>query len=429
MKFNIEPNIGNKPFESKAELIANKFTKWIVDKKIDTEILNSEEAIMKCLSDSRLLLRMPDVELKKVMEVLKKTGIIYVPASSKKVDTPLKTEIFKTGSEVLKGVTKIEDENVVKQLKENKFFESLEKDIFTNPKDLDSIHEKALSLGKENYIEKEETIDLYNEFADKGLLKGGRVEAEKDFQRMIGYEKKYQEEKELLEKEKADNLDKTKKVATIMECGVAYGITNLDWYGSHFSMENVCKFVDYRNHTDKLLEVRKGEDESNFLGLGIDVTYRGLYSEKYKEKLFKLLGSIQDGYKTKIKYFKNHKGEMMKEFAVPSIILSFNIEDVKDMVNYIKNIDDPKIKEEFKNSPQKFTVMNQMIIQCEILSTFAEKYQNNIFRKYIDIVSTIKELAWGNPEIKKILDARHEDEVSIHMKYLIKEFENNQKQN
>ena len=114
---------------------------------------------------------------------------------------------------------------------------------------------------------------------------------------------------------------------------------------------------------------------------------------------------------------------MVKEFSVPKIILSFNVEDVKDMVHMVKNINDPKVKEDFRNSPQKFTVMNQMIIQCEMLAAFAEKYQNNIFTKYMDIVNSIKQLAWVNPEIKKILDERHEDDASRQMKYLITKFE------
>ena len=42
------------------------------------------------------------------------------------------------------------------------------------------------------------------------------------------------------------------------------------------------------------------------MGLGIDVTYRGLLSESYTDKFHALLGSIKNGYKTKIKYFKNH---------------------------------------------------------------------------------------------------------------------------
>jgi len=149
-------------------------------------------------------------------------------------------------------------------------------------------------------------------------------------------------------------------------------------------------------------------------------------SEQYKTKLFGLLKNIQENKKTRIKYFKNHKNEMMREFSAPKIILFFDMNDVKEMLHLIKNIDNPKVVEAFKNSPQKFAVMNQMIIQCEALAQFAEESKNDIFRKYTEIVSSIKELAWKNPDIKHILDARHEDDVSKHMKYLIEEFKKGQ---
>jgi len=48
--------------------------------------------------------------------------------------------------------------------------------------------------------------------------------------------------------------------------------------------------------------------------------------------------------------------------------------------------------------------------------------QNDVFRKYFAVLNSLKELSWENPEIKKLLDSRHDDEVSKHMDYLIAEF-------
>jgi len=188
--------------------------------------------------------------------------------------------------------------------------------------------------------------------------------------------------------------------------------------------------------TDNLFEVRNQENESYFLALGIDVTYRELLSEIYKEKFFKLLHSIKDGYKTKIKYCKDHNGKIMKEFYAPKIVLFLNANDVKKIVDMIKNIKDPVYMENFKNDPMKISIMNQMLIQCKMLADFAEKNKVNIFRKYSEIILTIKELAFSEPEIKKILDHQkllkdqnQEDPVTKHMKYLIEEFEEREKQN
>lgn len=421
IKFNIEPK---KPesavFTSRAELTADKFKQWVLKKDLNIAELNSEEIIKEYITKSHLL--MPGVTIDEIIDILKKSRAITIPPPEKVVHLPKKIETIATEHQILKGVTEVKDENLLKQRDENKFFEVLEKDIFKNPKDLDFILDKSLRLGKDNYAETPETIDDYYEFADANLLQGGRPEAERDFRESISLEEKFKKERESLGKEKSDNKEKIKKVGTIMESGIAYAVTNLNWYGKHITMEPVCKIVDYKYHTDKLLQIQKGVDENNFLGLGVDVTYSGILGPIYKDKLFKILDSIYKGYETKIKYFKNHNGDLMKEFSVPSIILHFNTNEVKDMVYLIKNIDNPKIKEEFRNSPQKFAVMNQVLIQCELLADFAERHQKRIFRKYIDIVHSIKELAWKDPEIKKILDARHEDEASIHMKYLITEF-------
>lgn len=424
-QFGFNPNKINKTeiLSSKAGLIVKKFEQWIIKKNIDASIFDTDESIKKALSENRLLIPgITDEDIKEAVVELKKSKIIPVVEKNNK---PISEEIIHLETEHVKlsGVKIVEDKDVLKQLEENKFFIELqEKNIFKSDGELEDVLNKAHLLGKENSTEIiEETEEYYNGFSN--LIKGGKEEAKKDYKSLIEVKELIKKQTQLLESGKAKNIEKSKKIATIIERAVAYGVSYLGWYGDHISIKTTSEFDDIKRGTDEIFEIEKDGDESSFMGLGIDVTYRGLLSEKYKEKFSALLKSIKGGNKTKIKYFKNHKGEMMKEFAVPKIVLFFNIDDVKDLVHMVKNIDDPKIKEEFKNSPQKFKVMNQMIIQCEILADFADKHHNSIFRKYIDIVSSIKELAWKNPEIKQMLDSRHEDEVTLHMKYLIKEFE------
>lgn len=423
--FGFNPNKINKTetLSSKAGIIVKKFQQWIERKGIDVSIFDTDESIKKTLSENRLLFTgVTDEDIQEAITELRKSKIIPVVEKNIK---PIPEEIIHIETEHIKlaGLTVVEDEDVLKQLEENKFLMELEeKNIFKNDKDLDDTLEKSKSLGKENQKEStKETKEYYVRFSH--LVKGGVEETEKDYRSLEEINELIKKQTQLLESGKAKNIEKCKKIATIIERAIAYGVSYLGWYGDHISIGTTCEFDDVKRGTDEIFEIEKDGDESSFMGLGIDVTYRGLLSKNYKDKFHALLGSISDGHKTKIKYFKNHKGEMMKEFAVPKIVLFFNIDDVKELVYMVKNIDDPKVKEEFRNSPQKFKVMNQMIIQCEILADFADKHHNSIFRKYIDIVSSIKELAWKNPEIKQMLDLRHEDGVSHHMKYLIKEFE------
>lgn len=424
MKLKFDINIeqkGGSQIGTKEAVIARKFNDWIIKKGVNVKDLDSEEKIKELILKSHTL--MPGVKPEDVIANLKESEILS-EVKEQKIIKPKKPEkVFKTESEILPGITEIEDKEIKRILAENKFFEELEKDVLKS-EEMDDILEKSYSLlGIEESENQTETIEYYNEFAEAGLIKGGLKEIQDNFKKLKDRIKLFEEEKNKLTREEINRVENNKKIATIIENAVAYGVSDLEWYGDNVSLKKTSQFDDVKRRIDGVLEVRKEEYENSFMGLGIDVTYRGLLSESYKEKFRGLLESIKNGHKTKIKYFKNHEGEMMREFPIPKIVLFFNIDDVKELVYMIKNIDNPKVKEEFKNSPQKFTVMNQIMIQCELLADFAEKSRNTIFKKYIEVVSSIKELAWDNPELKRIIDARHEDEVSKHIKYLIDKFD------
>ncbi len=425
--FNTEPKPdGAKVFSSKAGIAANKVhIKWTTDNP-DTELTEDSARDMLAKKKSFLI---GGITIDEVVAELKKENIIKPPApvvKEKPIPVVKEVIVHETQFRKLDGLKTIEDEDLRKRLEENRFFDAVEKDIFKNDAELEVIYQRSLTLGKENSSE-EETDEYYNEFAD--IVKGGKDAIKEDLYGPKGLKVRQQEFKAkmaAMEGPEAIRAEKSKKIATIIERSVTYG-ANMGWYGNSVTIEPTSQFDDVKRGVDEVLEIRK-EGESSFLALGIDVTYRGLLSEQYKQKLFGILRGISKGHKTKIKYFKNHKGEKMKEFAVPKTILYFNINDVKDFATMIKHIDEPGIMESFKNTPQKFAIMNQMIIQCEKLAAFAEESKNDIFKKYTDIVSSIKELSWKNPDLKKILDARHEDDVSAHMDYLIAEFKMLQKE-
>lgn len=404
---------------SKEAIVVKNLKKFIESGGLDIESLGDEEAVRKILEEKKRLL-LPGVTIDGVIAELKNTGVIK-PIQVTPVAPVKKVEYIPTEFQKLDGPKMVEDEELRRTLEENNFFLELEKDVFKNEKDLDALFDQALSLGKEHSGEMEPEA-YYYEFAEAGLIKGGAEEVKKDLESLGERKNQFKQKNESASGGKATSLEKNKKIATIVERAVAYGVTELGWYGDNVSIEPTSQFDDVKRGVDEVLEIRKESDESSFMGLGIDVTYRGLLGEKYKEKLFTLLQSIEDGHKTKIKYFKNHAGDKMREFSVPKIILFFNVEDVKEMARMVKHAGDAGTQEEFKNSPQKIAVMNQIMIQCELLANFAEESRNGIFKKYTEIVSSIKELAWNNPDIKAMLEARHEDEATVHMKYLIEQF-------
>jgi hypothetical protein len=213
-----------------------------------------------------------------------------------------------------------------------------------------------------------------------------------------------------------------KKVATIVERAIIYAVTTVGWYGEGISIEQTSQFDDVKRGVDGVLQIRREGDQDTFLALGIDATYRGLLSKEYRNKFSNLLESIWKNQKTRIKYFKNHQGQLMEEFAAPKIVLYFDNKDVKNLVNLVKNSGDAEAIKEFKNDPQKITVMNQILVQCEIMTEFAQEYNNSISDKYDEFIDAIHRLGKKDPEIQAMIDGSHENEVTHHMRYLVTEF-------
>jgi hypothetical protein len=402
---------------SKENLSAQKIENTL-RKKVDFETLpRTEEAVRAFITEKPRLL-IPGTDVEKVVAELKKSGFI-VP-EKKKAPEPEPEVFLETKYQKFDGGLKvIEDENLKKLYEENKFFESLKDGVFKNEKELEQTYEKSLELGKEHLDQVNETEEYYKEFTH--LLDDGDEEVQKDLRDLKSKQDLFEKNKQQLEPKQAHRVEQAKKVATIMERGIVHLVSVLKCYGEEVSIKATSQFDDVKRGVDDVMQVSTEEADS-FLALGIDVTYRGLLSEQYKQKFEKLLKSIQDGYATKIKYFKNRQGEPMKEFAIPKIVLFFDSNDVKDLVHMVQNVDNAEIVNEYKNSPMKFKILNQTMIQCELLAEFAEECKNPIFKKYQEMASSIKKLAANNMEIRKILDARHEDEVSRHMRYLINEF-------
>ncbi len=412
---NFHPKIESKVISSREGLVANKFAKKIELGKFDKSLLKSDEDIEQALIQSKVLIEGSSIP--EVIAILRTSGILENEELVIEDKKPEKKEPEFIPIEK-KRLSVVHDEKLEENLKT--FFEHLEhekENILNDETELTAIYEKTQITQKK---ESKENNAYYYEFAEKGLIKGGVEEVDADLASLALRKAEFAEKTQ--QSETSHDLEKMKKVATITERALVHGVSNLDWFGKDISVEPVSEFDDVKRGVDDMLEIRKEDDESSFMGLGIDVTFRGLYSEQYKKKFFTLLHSIRSGYKTKVKYFKNHKGELMKEFAVPKMILYFDVADVKNLVRMMKHVDDESMKEKFQNSPQKFSVMNQIIVQCQKLSAFAADSENSIFRKYTEVVDSIKELGWKNEDIKNMLAVQHDDNASRQIDSLIKEF-------
>jgi hypothetical protein len=416
---NMEKNSAG-PLDSREAVVAKDIAKYIQDGKVEIAGLTSdkeiEEALLKEGRIQRMLKTRGEISMPGVIGILRKIGVI-LPISTVVKEKP-RSKVDFVPVEVPEGI--LSKPRVVSDKRLGENFHSYQKtekirkekeEIISGSNDITDLYNEALKLEKVGGLESEE---YYYEFTKRGFY--SQAEVKKDFTDLKEREDEFRE-RERPEREKA------KKIATMTEIALQYAVSGLKWYGKNVKIQPTSKFDDIKRGVDGILEILKKNEESNFMGLGIDVTFRGLYSEQFKEKFFSLLRTIESGHKTKVKYFKRHDGKFMKEFAVPKVILSLDLSDVKNLVYYLKNIKDQKIEDEFRNSDMRFEVMNQIIRQCSILSNFAKRHENNIYEEYTEAWLSIKALAQENPEIKTMIEVVHNDPMSRHLSNLMKEFE------
>lgn len=415
-------NLNETVVSSKEYIIAKKFTDLLNNGKFaDVSFTIDNIAVIKnTILSAKARLAPGDFSVDEVVNELIKSGVIKQAVAPKKI-----IEVYKTDSEILKGVTMAEvTEEQLRIIEANLLHEEVhKKGIFKNSEELDEIHDKSSNLVENKEVE---TRAYYNGFVEAGLIKpegkySPKEVSDRDFE-SIG--EKVEVFKENAPKDPAlyKKYVEAKKIATIVERSLAYCCTKGGWYGERVRIVLTCLFDDIYRGVDEVFLIEKDNDKHDTLGLGVDATFRGLKSELFKKKLFNILQSIRDGHKTKIKYFKDHNGKMMKEFAIPKIILHFDIEDVKEFVDIVKVIGNEGEEERVKSSYLKAKVMNQIINSCRILADFAEESQNSIFRDYHNVINSIKELSWENEEIKDLINVGDNDEVSKQLNFLIEEF-------
>jgi hypothetical protein len=369
-----------------------------------------------------------------IIDLLKKQDIIKPSPKPEKIVEKKEEEIYKTDFEKnveVMGVTQSEiTEEQLRVIEANLLYEEIHsRKIFKDSEELDKIYERTSNLTKSK---EPETIEYYNEFVRQGLVEPeGQYSAEEVVERDFNSIK---EKNSIFAKDAPRDpalykkYVEAKKIATVVERCLSYCCTDGGWYGEKLRIVLASLFDDIRRGVDEVLLIEKDNDSHDVLGLGVDATFRGIKSELFKKKFFTLLQSIRNGYKTKIKYFKDHNGKMSKEFSVPKIILYFDINDVKELFDIIKDIDNNE-EDKIKNSYLKSKIINQVINSCTMLADFSKESQNNIFRDYQNINNSIIELSWENKELRDFIDTDQYDENSKKLQKLVEEFKDLEKLN
>ncbi len=405
-------------FSSPLELSVNKFKETILAKKIDFSVFESvestKEEIKKYLPKMQMkIMRINEEEV--VNEIIKQ-GIVSLPVViTEKIKEVKKPEEIKTEYVKLEGIKEMDqnDPTIAKQIEQELLVAEI-RNLFHSKEDFDIVYEKSKDL---THAPSMEDDNYYYEFFKQNIVTENEVA--KDLNELKEIKSNIQKENSSLDEKRAMENETAFKIAEITERAITLAAD--DWYDGDIEIDTTSEWADIKKGIDDILRL-KSSDTNEFLGLGVDVTYNGLYSERYKNKFQKMLGGIANGQKNNVKYFKNHQGQMMKEFIVPKVILFFDSKDVKTLVHYIKHFEEESVRSEFKQNPLKYKILNQIISQCELLQDFADTYGNDISNEYGYFMSLMRKWLAKNKDIIMKMEKHKDPQMNLHLKFLIENF-------
>jgi hypothetical protein len=399
------------------------FNDHIETQELDFVLFNNKETLQKL--EEFIKTTRYKRKFENIIKGIQSSELLQEPPKEEKIKKvtvpehiPVRTE------ESTLTISKAEKTNLAKEKIEANvnFSELREANIAGNRKRVEAVYEEVAS-------HETESLEYYLQFAK--ITKGGIEQVNSDFNNLVERKEFLEIKKDDLNEKDKNRIEHAKKMATITEKGIDYAISNLDWYGSKVNMKQTSEFSDVKRSVDNLLEITKEDAGKDFVGIATDVTFRRIEEKEFDGKFFKLLENIKDGYKTKVKYEKDSEGNLMQEFAVPKVLLHFEYSDIgmfMDILEKSKTETIENLKKEYEQSPQKIKYLQQIIHQCKILSEFAKRHKNNIFRRYDAIINSITELSWENEDIKIALETSSENKVSQKLTELIVTFDGIMKQ-
>jgi len=189
-----------------------------------------------------------------------------------------------------------------------------------------------------------------------------------------------------------------------------------DWMGPDVNTLLASHFDDFRNKIDIILEYEQ-ETGTNFVGLGIDVTYG--HGPFLASKLQQIRREIDSGTLSEVRYFESTdgtvKGELLKR---PRLIISSEKDQVVNLMEkWVK-----RKNKDLAADPVQLQILDEMMMQLKIFKKYAERKGKNdivkIYEKVIKIIERIQELPG-----KKNLYEQTDTEKAYKNKPFYREFE------
>lgn len=222
---------------------------------------------------------------------------------------------------------------------------------------LDRAYKKAQEILQEDIVDPEEFVDLY-----------GRENVEKDLDYVKEMEERFRKESTL-------EIERTKRMATVLEAIIYEQAELSEWLGPNACTIKPSRYDDIKNGVDSVVEFQKEEGEASHLALAIDVTF----SPNIEKKLERIKREIRNGQLTRIKYFVSEymgfRGELTR---VPRVVIGADVTRIRELSDLWLN----KRKRELADHPVQFQILEEMRMQLE----FFKEYAREVGREEIALV-------------------------------------------
>lgn len=159
-----------------------------------------------------------------------------------------------------------------------------------------------------------------------------------------------------------------KNISSIYEIVLTDQIESNAWFGENCETFPASKYDDIKNGIDSVC-VFKGEEDSQYLGLGMDVTFTS-DSKDLINKLDSIKNCIRSGELPSIKYFKNpHTGDKKKIF-LPKVIVGSRFASAEKLIRLWAD-KSPDRNKKLQSHPVSSKLILEIIVQLRYFSNFA----------------------------------------------------------
>lgn len=231
---------------------------------------------------------------------------------------------------------------------------------------LEEAHKKALSLNERYEIKPESFTDLYGEqVVNNDLVELKRLEG-------------------VFKSQETPESREMKMWAEVMEAIILEQGEQGEWFGDKASTIKTSRYDDIKNGVDAIVEFEEGINRASHAGLAIDATY----SDEVGKKVKSIKNKIDSGKLGVVKYFESEQMPLRGELSeIPITIVTANAKTVRELAELWANND----KKSLANHWVQFQILEELIEECKIFSTYANKVGQLLVAQRYDHIKEIAE--------------------------------------